>query len=160
MPYLDTANEEHLKLLPENVRGDGDLANIAAEAEADVIDHYTTRGDDAAPVSDPPYHATREATELTDAEGDGIGVYVYLRGYDPDPDQAEQNLAGAIRRGVAAVIRWRMKQWDKDPLHASEAGDAGTFSGFSYRRDAENPFPPGFSRYLCNFDTRRALEVL
>jgi len=160
VPYFDATNQEHLKLLPEGIRTDGDLANIAADAEADVIGHYTERGGAVPSVADPPILTARERYQLTDAQGNGIGVYVYLKGYDPDPAQAEQNLVTAMRRAIAAVIRWRRAQRDKDPLHASEAGDAGTFSGFSYRKDAENTFPPGFSRYLRHYDTRRPLESI
>jgi len=161
VPYFDSTDSEHKKLLPEGIRSDSDLANVAAESEADVISHYT------APADDTDLHTsyysinTRTCTELTDDNGDSTGLFVWLRGYTEDPaDCTNARFAAAMRSAIAAVIAWRHYQRERNPLHATEAGDAGTFSGFSYRQDAGNPFPPAFERHLQNYDTRRPLEVL
>ena len=157
MPYFDTTEATHLVMLPEGIRADSDLANVAAEAEADVIAHFTEgREGNSDPVK---YLMSRDRTELTDGSGNGIGLYVYLMGYEADPADAEQNLVAAMRRTIAQVIRWRIQQREKNALRASESGDAGTFSGFSFRGDAERPFPPGAFRWLGGFDTRRPLET-
>jgi len=159
VPYFDTTDEDHLKFLPDDIRSASDeLANVAAEAEADVIAHYT------APADDTDLHTsyysinTRTCTELTDANGDGIGLYVWLRGYAADPTNAEQNFAAAMRREIAGVIRWRWTQRRKDPLLRFEA--SGQFKSRTFTTDSENPFPPGFGRWLAPYDTRRQLEIL
>ena len=158
MPYFDTTDDDHKAMLPPGIRDDGDLADVAADAEADVIDHFTEGPEgNARPLR---YVAGRDRTELTDADGDGIGLYVYLMGYAADPASAEQNLVAAMRRTIAEVIRWRMAQRKKAPLKASESGDAGTFSGFSFRGDSERPFPPNAFRRLRKYDTRRSLESI
>jgi len=149
VPYFDPTNEEHLKLLPTDMREASDLTNVAAEAEADVIQYFTSE--------DPPT-SSLDYVELQDDDGYGIGRYVCLRGYATDPTEAETFLQTAMRREIAGVIRWRLKQREKDPLIASES--SGEFKGRTFRNDAEQPFPPGFGRWLRPFDTRRPLESI
>ena len=148
MPYFDVTDTEHLKLLPIDMREASDIANVAAEAEADVIGRYTEEGGSA----------DRICTELEDGSGNGIGISVYLNGYSLTPAEAESNFAADLRREIAGVIRWRLKQREKDPLIASES--SGEFKGRTFRDDAEQPFPPGFGRWLRNYDTRRPLESI
>ena len=149
MPYYDATSAEHKKLLPTDLREASDLANVAAEAEADVIQHF---------ISEDPPASSLDYVELQDDDGYGIGRYVCLRGYATDPAEAETFLQTNMRREIAGVIRWRLKQREKDPLIASES--SGEFKGRTFRSDAEQPFPPGFGRWLRNYDTRRPLESI
>jgi len=158
VPYFDAEDNEHLKLLPSELRAADELANVPAEAEADVLAKYTVRGDEGLVDDGFGYLTTRTRTQLKDASGNGIGVYIYLDGYDETPAQAEPNFAAALRREIASVIRWRFKQRQRDPLISSAS--SGEFMSKTFRGDSENAFPPGFGRWLRPYDTRRPLEVL
>ncbi len=143
MPYFDVNEATHTALLPDSIRGGSELTNVAADAEAEVIAAFTdTR----------PSASSLDCVQLLDAAGDGIGRYVCLKGYTTDPDDAEQNLATAMRRSIAAVIRWKWPQRNREPSLASESTDMG--KSRTFRSDSEAPIPAGALRWLMPYDTR------
>ena len=129
MPYFDASDNAHKALLPTDLRGRSDLADLAAVAEADVLDAFT-RYDEA-------------------AEADVVD----LRGYDSDPEGAEASLASTLRRTIANVIRWRAALWDREPAASMEVRGSRTKS---YKGSSDSDFPPNWRRPLRRFETGRS----
>lgn len=146
--YFDSAGNDKL-LLPPAVRTNTDLVNVAAEAERDVIEHYTARA---------PYllYTARQASSegVPEQVNASLGLYVYLRGYKVDANDAatDADLKAALKREIASVIEFRIKQRDVNLLTTSESDGAG--KSVSLRSDANATFPPGFGRRLRRFDVR------
>lgn len=159
-PYFDSANAAHQALLPTPQQGASALSDVAELAEADVINHFTRRAPavvygvavasthPAAPFESVVVTGTGEATLV------GTDRYVYLRGYRQDASDAEvdPDLKVALRRTIAEVIAWRLRQWGQNPLVQNEAAQPG--ASRTYRPELLHPFPPGFDRWLLPFDTR------
>ena len=147
--YFDATDSAHKLLLPPAVRTAADLANVATDAEKDVIGQYTDRA-----------HYTLYTARVAAGEGTpelvnaSLGLYVYLRGYKQDAADAavDADLKDALRREIASVITWRFRQNDVNTLLSSEADGHGKSQ--SLRPGAENVFPPGFGRRLQPFDIR------
>lgn len=169
-PYFDPTDVRDLALLPPQFRGADDLANVASDVEAEVINHYTRRAHDARytllqPVAQPPigfsttpsfvYTPRGYATDL------GNGTLVYLVGYTVDAaDTAcDPMLKAALKRAIARAIAWRLRQWDRDPTVRTEASPQGQVTR-TFREDAVNPFPPEFESSLSKFDSRPAVWAL
>jgi len=147
--YFDSTGNDKLLLVPA-VRTNADLANVAAEAEKDVIEHYSDRSHYFWYTA--RYGAPIEGTpELVNAN---LGLYVYLRGYKVDANDAavDTSLKDALKREIASVIEWRIKQRDVNLLTTSEADGSG--ESVQLRPDANAVFPPGFGRRLRRFDIR------
>jgi hypothetical protein len=146
--YFDSTGTDKLLLVPA-VRTNADLVNVAAEAEKDVIAHYTARA-----------HYLLNTVRLGSMEGtpelvnSSLGLYVFLRGYKVDANDAavDTDLKAALKREIASVIEWRIRQRDVNTLTTSEADGAG--KSVSLRADANAVFPPGFGRRLRPFDIR------
>lgn len=138
MPYFRVGPgvPNDLTLLPKELRDHSDIANIAANAEADVIAHYTRQ------------EAHDDATQL-DA-GTVAERYVWLRGYEEDDGDALAAFATAMRRAIANVIRWQIARDRKTPNVVFEGGEPGT-TGKTFRTDAESKLPGGFDAPLRSF---------
>lgn len=147
-------NPESLDLqrLPKAMRGDEDLSVIAAECEAAVLSMFTVTLIGALSLS--PY-ALQVSSVPTGAYAlDATnGMYLCLRGYDPNPALCNALLAEALRQEIAAVIRWRRTGWRGDPLTQSESSNDGS-KVLSFRDDKNQPFPSTFGMYLRPFDVR------
>jgi len=147
--YFQTSDPDHLALLPTKLRGASELVDVAAEAERMVIDQFT------APAPDLLYTArlirNRQVTVV--ATVDGTDILVYLRGYAVDADAADANLALALRRAIANVIRWRLAQSRVDPIVASESSADGSKT-VTYRNEALDGMPDGWDDPLAPYDTR------
>lgn len=144
--YFDSAADKNL-LRPAS-RTNVDLANVAAEAEKDVIEHYSDRAHYTLYTA---RHCLPQSGELVNED---LGLYVFLRGYKVDAAHADvdPDLKDALKREIAAVIDWRIMQRDVNTLTTSESDGAG--KSVSLRPGAEHVFPPGFGRRLRRFDTR------
>lgn len=149
MPYFDVADDDHKALLPDSIRGGAELENVAADAEADVIAAFT----DTCPSA-----SSLDCVQLLDADGDGIGLYVCLKGYTTDPAEAEQNLAAAMRRSIAEVIRWKWPQRNREPSLSAESTDMG--KSRTFRSDSEVPIPASALRWLVPYDSRKPVYYL
>lgn len=135
MPYFRVSGAPNdLTLLPLSQRDHEDLAAVAADAEADVIRHFTR-------TTEHPEAVVVDAGLVTQR-------YVWLRGYAADPGSAVGTFADAMRKAVARVIRWRIPQWAKKPNVDGASGDK---KSETYRRDAEWEFPPGWDAPLRPF---------
>lgn len=148
-------------LLPPAARTNADLANVAADAEKDVIGHYTARAHYTwftARLGFAPYFAhtglVRSSEGTPELVNESLSLYVYLRGYKKDAADAavDPDLKDALKREIAGVIAWRINQRDVNLLTSSEADGHG--KSVSLRPDANAVFPPGFGRRLQPFDIR------
>lgn len=149
--YYDTTSDSHNALLPEALRDHTDLANIALKAEKDVIEHFTREG--GSPPTRAPYDPEGVYRyELTDDNGDGLGIYVYLKEYELDPEEADGRFADAMIREIAEVIRWQAVTAKLDPTVSSESSGVGRSK--SYQPDSRAMFPPQFPRYLGPYSTK------
>jgi hypothetical protein len=145
--YFVVADDKPL-LRPAN-RTNADLANVAADAEKDVIGAYTDRA-----------HYTLYTARVGSSEGtpefvnEALSLYVFLRGYKVDAADAltDPDLKDALKREIAGVIDWRLMQRDVNTLTTSESDGAG--KSVSLRPGAEGVFPPGFGRRLRPYDIR------
>lgn len=147
--YFDSTAPADKNLLRPGSRTNTDLANVAAEAEKDVIEHYTRAGRSAVYTSRAVWQDGSPV--LVNAT---LGLYVFLAGYREDAADAavDADLKDALRREIAGVIDWRIMQRDVNTLAMSESD--GTGKSVSLRGDANAVFPPGFGRRLRNFDLR------
>lgn len=150
--YFIVANDK--TLLPPDIRTDPELANVAPLAEADVIGMFTEA---------PPYlNYTARAGQLADGivsqEVQGVDISasvtgpqlrVYLRGYAVDAAQADTNLAAAMKRTIAEVIRWRMNQWKREQGLSSSSDSVG--KNRAYLENFQDAFPPEWDRWLRPF---------
>lgn len=137
-------------LLPPAIRTNADLANVAAEAEKDVIEHYTDR-------VRPTWYTARVNTvseNVGELVNSSLGLYVYLRGYKKDANDAavDADLKDALKREIAGVIAWRLAKRDVNTLTLSEADGSG--KSLSLHQSVMSDFPPGFGKKLRRFDTR------
>lgn len=146
--YFDSTGTDKLLLRPAS-RSNTDLANIAAEAEKDVIGHYRGRMPDSLYTA--RIGSSGVAPELVN---ETLGLYVFLAGYKVDAADAatDVDLKAALKREIASVIDWRLMQRDVNTLTTSESDGAG--KSVSLRPDAAGVFPPGFGRWLRDFDLR------
>jgi hypothetical protein len=137
VPYFRASGSPNdLTMLPLSQRDHEDLANIATNAEADVIRHFTK--------------AREHEDALVLDSGLPTERYVWIRGYQVDPNDADvtDGFRDAMRRTIANVIRWRIPRNAKPANVVAESGDKRTKD---YRPDAESEFPPGFAAPLSPF---------
>lgn len=162
--YFDSNDVAHLALLPPEMREAQDLADVAAEAEADVINVFTKRTPDLRYTALQPAVGDGAPTVLlySDRQATMIGdqLYVFLHGYQEDADHAsvDPDFKVAMRRAIAEVIKWRLRRWSQDLAVQSEGNRDGMSR--SWRDSAEDPFPKGWSRWLREYDTREPVWVM
>ncbi len=140
--YYDTTSATHKALLPLHQRDNTDLAAIALKAEKDIIEYFTREGGSP---------GTSTSTELTDDDGNGLGIYVYLNEYTLDPEAADGRFADAMIREIAEVIRWQIITAKQDPTLSVEGSGVGRSK--TYRPSSNTMFPPEFPRYLTPYTT-------
>jgi hypothetical protein len=162
--YFDPNDVTHLALLPPEFREAQDLVDVAAEAEADVINRYTQRAPDLRYTAQFPAVGEGDPVVvlLTDRQATlvGDGLYVFLHGYQEDADHAsvDPDLKVDLRRAVVELIKWRCRSWSRDPAVQSEGNRDGMSR--AYRDSADEPFPKGWDRWLRKHDTREPAWVL
>lgn len=140
MPYFDSSQDT--ALVYATVRTDDELENVAARAEADVIDRFTAKNDE------------------DDFE-------VFLDGYDEDPTLADgydddrsawTGLAAALRQTIANVISHRLRYYDVDATASLVVRGSRTVARAAGTLDPE--WPKGWQRRLQKFDTRPKVFIL
>lgn len=138
-------------LITRVVRDHDDIASVAADAEADVIGHYTRQ-----------YPSAEYVNQFYVGAGynKGNDVYVALRGFNPDADLVtDLELKRALQRTIAEVINWRLVRYGENPLLSSVSTAIGVSK--SYRADASSMFPPTlWSRRLKEWDLRAPVVVI
>lgn len=147
--YFDSTVQGDKNLLPPAARTNADLANVAARAEKDVINQYTDRAHYIV-------YTARAGTSEGSPEliNSALGIYVYLRGYKVDANDAAVNagLKDALKNEIADVISWRIARRDVNTLTTSESDGSGKSQ--SMHPNAVGLFPPGFGRWLRPYDLR------
>jgi hypothetical protein len=150
--YFDSTDTTCLGLLQASLRGSSDLARLAAECEADLINYYTK------PIRTRPYPSLPFQVLLTTQSfytdlGNGTGVF--LKGYTIDPTQClDAFFVLSMRRTIAMIIEWRFPQTQRDVQVLQFAGASGTLAAGQKTWISFDDLPPGWSRYLSQFDTR------
>lgn len=174
MSFFDVTDPTHLKLIPTRLQDSNDLPGAAETAEADAIAHYTFstrdypaygayfRQGDAAeqfpyvlsiPSTLPPSMSpisVNGATRIDDF------TYVGLKGFDPDPALCDAELAAALRRAIAKIVRHRLAQWGTAANVQREWTNGGI--GKDYRQNSEALFPDSWDAELARWDVRPHYE--
>jgi len=148
--YFDASQaSQDLKLLPSHLRRDESLETLAEVVEADIVTFFTMSTFEAPAYAwvdanwDGGY--TLDGGDLTGLVKLSDYLYVRLRGYAPDADNAEAFFKEAMRREVGSVLRWRITQAKRNPAIASESdGDKST----TYIESQGDLFPASFPFYL------------
>ena len=152
--YYDATNPDDLKLLPEALRDQSDLAEIAERVEAEVIAAYEVSTYEACGSG-----AVDTAVNKLDPAAVKVADYRYvcLRGYAVDAANADAGLAGALRKEIAFVLKHRLWQSRREVgLKFSIDSDRQR----QYRENAEDQWPTGFGFWLRNYDVRPVNWVL
>jgi hypothetical protein len=134
--YFDAQSTADLALVVKDVRSYPDLSVTAAQAEWDVIEHFT-RQFPAAVDHVNNFYVGRGYHR-------GNGVYVALEGFNPDAsavDAAYADLVTALKWTIADVISWRLSKYSEPPHVDSISTKGGSSKSFSKAR--EEWFPPG-----------------
>lgn len=156
--YFDASSgSSDLELLPEAMRSMPEIELWAEEVEQDILDYFTRRAP-GSELSEPVTSVTgagldRPATQIGDS-----AYYVFLRGYEElaaDVDTTEYpNFKADMKRTIAKVLRWRLRQQKVNPLVESEADGGERGKSRTYHEDARAEFPPGWDKRLRKYDTR------
>ncbi len=160
--YFDLSVNAVLVMLPESLRQRDDIAFLATEAEAEIIQHYTREPLDERGTVNHYFPANTSGTEnLTTLDED---PRVYLRYYKADADSLtttdELTFKTAMRRAIAALIRIRSYQEDSNPLVVSETRGRRSVT---YRQDADpiaGSIPRRVTKWLDPYDKRPKTFVI
>jgi hypothetical protein len=143
--YFESTSTAHLSLIPSALRAHNDLSAFAVQAEADVIEHYTTR-----------VPGTQDYTTYFYTSGRGYnlgnGYFVVLEGYDPDADLCTDDaLKRALRYTITDVLVWRLqKLGEGGAFLSSVATKSGGAKAF--RDDFKRGFPPDWNFRLSRWE--------
>ena len=148
--YFQASEQTDKDLLPPAARTNQDLAKLAARVEKEVISQYTRRAPATA-------YTARAGTTLGGAAvlvNSAMSIYVYLRGYTVDASDpaVDAGLKDALKNEIADVIAWRIAQRDVNVMTTSES--SSNDGSKSLRQDVGRLFPPGFGRWLKDYDLR------
>ena len=133
------------EFLDPKIREEGtDLQFVVEEAKA-LLERYITSFD---------YHC--DAYKITE---DGLpDRYIYLRGYNPDPEEAAASLVRQVKRCIADIVRWRL--WSKG-INPHVASEGGQQSGRSNRlNNVRERIPVEALRHLNGYLIVREVHVL
>jgi len=141
-------------MLPPTMRTNSDIARLAAEAEADVINAFTRPLNAVTYFNYPAPASLPVALQLTSVFTDlGTGAGVFLRYYTTDASLCTvPDFVTAMQRTVAAIIQWRFTQSKRDVQIRSRSGGAGIGSNETYL--PYDDLPPAWTRWLKLYDTR------
>ena len=155
MPYFDLTTNGNM--LPQAVRDQDGVEIMVAEAEYDIIDHYTkVRGD----LSNTPLHQnTRTVTGSTSLYTDTEKAQVYLQWYKVDPDEltTEDELAFklAMQKAIVALVKLRTEQKSREPGVKAVWQGRRKVEYFANSKDVEfGVIPKSVTRYLRKYDQR------
>lgn len=144
--FFDTSEQDDLNLLHSSVRDDSELDNVVNGVEYEILQYYKQRP--SIPLS---LQTGRENLYTTNE------VQVRLIDYDNDtPANSEQDLKDALKKTIAEVTSWVIRNYNNDAKVQSES--LGRWS-VSYAGSVPtwNEWPSGWNRWLKNFDDREAV---
>lgn len=155
--YFDTTDATIcLPLLPVALQTTVDLLRLAAECEADILNHFTKPINRVTYLNYPAPAQLPVALQLTSVFtnlGNGLGVF--LAGYTLDPSQcADPIFVMAVRRTVALVFQWRYPQGQRDVQVKQMSGASGSLPAGQKTWSSFESLPPAWARYLKAYDTR------
>lgn len=155
MGYFNASDADDQRLLPPSVRASVESIDLAPVIEDEVIAFYTQVFD--YPIT-PDRLRYRTATQIG---GTTSTRWVFLRGFTEDPNDADVDAALkiALKRTIARVIAWRVRQWRNDPILQSESTADGA-KAKTRRSGAWEPLPEGWNDLLEPFDTREPLWMV
>lgn len=145
MTFFDPSNPSDLSLLHSSVRDHDELYDVADKVEYEVLDRYRQR--DMERVS--TYEAFFEYEFGRDPNDE---IKVRLVGYDAEtPEDSEAGLKEALRRTIAEVVSWVLRNYDtqSDVSSIQQGQRSITYSGNAPTWES---FPDGWDRYLKNYD--------
>lgn len=145
MTFFDPSNPSDLSLLHSSVRDHDELYDVADKVEYEVLDRYRQR--DMERVS--TYEAFFEYEFGRDPNDE---IKVRLVGYDAEtPADSEAGLKEALRRTIAEVVSWVLRNYDtqSDVSSIQQGQRSITYSGNAPTWES---FPDGWDRYLKNYD--------
>lgn len=156
--YFVATSTSDILLVMRSFRSHGDLETVAAEAESDVIGHYTRRWPHAYPYTPFPlgwdFFGSGWAGRGFDL---GDGAWVMLHNYVPDASSCtDASLVLALKRTIADVVTWRLAKYGTNYLLHKNQSAPGQRTDF--RDDVREPFPPGEWEFrLKPWDLRDAI---
>lgn len=134
--YFDATSTADQQLLLKAFRAHDDLASIAVQAEADVIQHFTRRL--------PPAIGFQSQFYLGIGYHKGNGIWVSLEGFNPDASLVaadHADLKSTLKATIADVINWRLAKTGISPVLKGSGTAVGQYK--NHRDDVNEPFPPG-----------------
>ena len=154
--YFDLSVPAVRAMLPDDVQERSDIAFLAGEAEAEIINHYRQEPlDERGTVNH--YHSAVE-TGNENLNTFNTDPAVYLRYYQVDADSLtsteEVRFLAAMRRAIAALVVIRSYQRDASPLVKSESRGRRSIE---YRTDADplaGSIPRRVTKWLEPYDKR------
>nr|BDD43939.1 hypothetical protein 3 [bacterium] len=144
--FFDTGNLQHLNLLHSEIRDHTELDNVVDSVEYNVLDYYKQR---------PSIPLTLETgRENLDTVNE---IQVRLIDYNQNnPENSESDLQEALRRTIADVVSWVLRNYDNSQgVQSIQQGKRSiTFIGPAPSWDT---WPDGWNFRLRNFDDREAI---
>jgi len=143
--FFDPSKVDDLDLLHSSVRDDSELTNVVNKVEYEMIDYFRQR------PNIPLYF--RSGFENLSSKN---RIKVRLIGYsEDDPAQSNDDLKEALRRSIAYVVSYILRNYDN--LVGAQSIKQGQRS-VSYHGAIPDvdKWPDGWKRYLRNFDDREA----
>lgn len=160
--YFDIASSACINLLPDSIACRSDLAFLATEAEADVIQHYKREQPDTRGTALDDSRAVVTGYEnLYETSSDPV---VYLRYYKADADELtstdELLFKAAMRRAIAALMRLRATQEDMDMSVRSESRGRRSVEYWSGINPLGGTLPRSVTKWLKPYDKRPATYAI
>ena len=145
--FFDTTKEADLNLLHSSIREDNELSNVVDSVEYQIIDAFKQR--DMERVS--TYEAFFEYESGRDPSSE---IEVRLVGYDKEnPKESEDGLKESLRRTIAEVVSWVLRNYDNNAEVNSERQGQRSVT-YSTHAPTWDKFPEGWDRLLSNYDAR------
>lgn len=137
------------ELLHPDVRGSGELQMVADRIEWEIIDYYKQRDMQSLTTYDSFFRFEFGRDPRQE-------VKVRLLGYDEEnPDESEPELKEALRRTVADIVSWVLRNYETEQGASSirQGNRSITYAGSvpTWRE-----WPVGWSSKLHNFDAKIA----
>ena len=145
MTFFDPTKPEDISLLHSSVRDHEELFDVSDRVEYEVLERYKQR--DMERVS--TYEAFFEYEFGRDPSQE---IKVRLVGYDAEtPADSEEGLKEALRRTIAEVVSWVLRNYDtqSDVSSIRQGSRSITYSGNAPTWES---FPRGWDRLLKNYD--------
>lgn len=146
--FFNTENPNDLALLHADVREATELDRLAEQVEYEVILFYKQRDMQGIATYQDFFRYEAGASPLT-------GIKVRLVGYnESDPAKSEPDLKEALRRTIAEVLSYQLRNYENANGVASQSQGNRSVTYTSGQPPTWRNFPHGWNLYLRNFDAR------